>query len=606
MKNPLHKELEDLRYISISSIDPYDIPESVVIYFKNNSEINKKMSIETIHGIQLDLQNQNPTIELEDYKATFCLGPSPYIPIVTINPISDFTDPLYPLTVTVTGTITRTDNYIPNEIVVNYNNQNKRATLINDTEWSVTFDLRVVSQNLTEYVTAKANSIDVNSSVISGYSEIVTSEFNIIFLEVECTPSVDKVSCLCLDVTKNYKVTVDGEEFTGSFEDVVTFLDSHGLYAYPSATVCGLPELSVINVTYDSFCQTMTVTGDAGLFVETKDSNGNVIGSGVIGPDGTVTYPLNTEGQVNNTAIYTKSALSNTVSHSLVLIPSNEIHFTTLEGYISYEGTSGDEILLSDGTIINVIEYAESFDVPAGKQIVKLVESVDRGNYVSISGGALVELHNFPTLSTVTHFSVYKGESDFSGNLIKVPNCLPSNITNTSYMFSGATSFNQDISGWDVSNVTDMNHMFEQAWAFNQDISDWDVSNVTNMNHMFEQASLFNQPLDSWNTSNVTDISYMFYAATSFNQPLNNWNVSNVIHMSCMFYYASLFNQPLNNWDVSNVTNMRYMFADAISFNQNLSMWCVNKMQSSSNYFNFNYNTPNWTLPKPVWGTCPP
>ena len=194
MKNPLHNELEELRYISISSIEPYDIPESVVIYFKNNSEVNKRISVEPIHGVQLDLQSQNPTIELEDYKATFCLGPSPYIPIVTINPISDFTDPSYPLTVTVTGTITRTDNYIPNEIVVNYNNQNKRATLINDTEWSVTFDLRVVSQNLTEYVTAKANSIDVNSSVISGYSEIVTREFNIIFLEVECTPSVDKVS----------------------------------------------------------------------------------------------------------------------------------------------------------------------------------------------------------------------------------------------------------------------------------------------------------------------------------------------------------------------------------------------------------------------------
>lgn len=241
MKNPLHNELEELRYISISSIDPYDIPESVVIYFKNNSEVNKRISVEPIHGVQLDLQNQNPTIKLEDYKATFCLGPSPYIPIVTINPISDFTDPSYPLTVTITGTITRTDNYIPNEIVVNYNNQNKRATLINDTEWSVTFDLRIVSQNLTEYVTAKANSIDVNSSVISGYSEIVTSEFNIIFLEVECTPSVDKVSCLCLDVTKNYKVTVDGQSITGTFEEVVAFLDKHGLYAYPSIFECNPP-----------------------------------------------------------------------------------------------------------------------------------------------------------------------------------------------------------------------------------------------------------------------------------------------------------------------------------------------------------------------------
>ena len=37
MKNPLYNELEELRYISIYYIDPYDIPESVVIYFKNNS-----------------------------------------------------------------------------------------------------------------------------------------------------------------------------------------------------------------------------------------------------------------------------------------------------------------------------------------------------------------------------------------------------------------------------------------------------------------------------------------------------------------------------------------------------------------------------------------
>lgn len=238
MNNPLYDELLNLRYIPISAIDEELPPESVVLYFKNLSQLDKRISVEPIHGVQLDLQSQNPTIELEDYKATFCLGPSPYIPIVTINPISDFTDPSYPLTVTITGTITRTDNYIPNEIVVNYNNQNKRATLINDTEWSVTFDLRVVSQNLTEYVTAKANSIDVNSSVISGYSEIVTREFNIVFLEVECTPSVDKVSCLCLDVTKNYKVTVDGQSITGTFEEVVAFLDSHGLYAYPGGLEC--------------------------------------------------------------------------------------------------------------------------------------------------------------------------------------------------------------------------------------------------------------------------------------------------------------------------------------------------------------------------------
>ena len=41
---------------------------------------------------------------------------------------------------------------------------------------------------------------------------------------------------------------------------------------------------------------------------------------------------------------------------------------------------------------------------------------------------------------------------------------------------------------------------------------------------------------------------------------------------------------------------MSYMFGDASAFNQNLSSWNVSNVTS----FNaFDYNTPQWTLPKP-------
>ena len=47
-----------------------------------------------------------------------------------------------------------------------------------------------------------------------------------------------------------------------------------------------------------------------------------------------------------------------------------------------------------------------------------------------------------------------------------------------------ASSFNNDISKWDVSNVKNMWSMFRRS-GFNGDISNWDVSNVKNTQFIF-------------------------------------------------------------------------------------------------------------------------
>ena len=43
-------------------------------------------------------------------------------------------------------------------------------------------------------------------------------------------------------------------------------------------------------------------------------------------------------------------------------------------------------------------------------------------------------------------------------------------------MFSGATSFNQDISGWDVSAAIQMNTMFLGATSFEQNLGPWYIT----------------------------------------------------------------------------------------------------------------------------------
>ena len=125
--------------------------------------------------------------------------------------------------------------------------------------------------------------------------------------------------------------------------------------------------------------------------------------------------------------------------------------------------------------------------------------------------------------------------------------------------------------------VTDLEALFEDT-TFNQNISNWDVSNVISLNQTFKKAYNFNQNINIWDVSNVTDYAETFRGDVGnylFNQPLNNWDTSSAVKMGSMFRGANNFNQPLNNWNTSSVTTMIGMFNGATVFNQNLSSWCV-------------------------------
>ncbi len=175
-----------------------------------------------------------------------------------------------------------------------------------------------------------------------------------------------------------------------------------------------------------------------------------------------------------------------------------------------------------------------------------------------------------------------------------------SGITDMSRLFDGKTTFNEDISHWDVSSVTDMRQMFFNATVFNQDLGFWNVTSVTNMSFMFAVANSFNQDIGSWDVSSVTNMADMFWAATSFNQDIGAWDVSSVTDMSGMFNGASTFNQDIGAWDVSSVTDMSSMFREASAFNQDISSWNVSSVTSMGAMFQvataFNQDIGGWNV----------
>ncbi|WP_169334019.1 BspA family leucine-rich repeat surface protein [Cytophaga aurantiaca] len=182
-------------------------------------------------------------------------------------------------------------------------------------------------------------------------------------------------------------------------------------------------------------------------------------------------------------------------------------------------------------------------------------------------------------------------------DLVEVPATLPSTVTDLSYMFEYALSFNSPIGTWNTASVTNMQSMFSDARTFNQPIGNWNTAAVKNMGSMFNNAYNFNQPIGSWNTSSVTNMRYMFATTYNFNQPIDSWNTSAVTNMEGMFYDAN-FNQPIGSWNTAAVTNMNSMFWRAEKFNQPIGNWNTSAVTDMGLMFAgataFNQPIGNW------------
>ena len=88
-----------------------------------------------------------------------------------------------------------------------------------------------------------------------------------------------------------------------------------------------------------------------------------------------------------------------------------------------------------------------------------------------------------------------------ASHLVRVPDWLPTTVTNLNGTFDRASAFDGDIGGWDVANVTDMGSMFQSATAFNQDLSSWCVPHIPTQPEGFDtNATSWTAPRPIWGT----------------------------------------------------------------------------------------------------------
>ena len=221
----------------------------------------------------------------------------------------------------------------------------------------------------------------------------------------------------------------------------------------------------------------------------------------------------------------------------------------------------------------------------AGTKTVRIKGSFPRIYFFNTGDNKkILSVEQWGTQAWTSMNNAFRNCINLTVNAADAPNL--SNVTSMTSMFHGATSFNQDISSWDVSSVTYMEWVFGGAQSFNQDISSWDTSSVTSMYSMFSGATSFNQPINSWDVSNVASMGWMFSDAESFNQDISSWDVSGVTSMDTMFSQATAFNQPLNTWDVSNVTSINYMLdstaLSSYNYDELLLAWSSLPLQSGN------------------------
>ena len=171
-------------------------------------------------------------------------------------------------------------------------------------------------------------------------------------------------------------------------------------------------------------------------------------------------------------------------------------------------------------------------------------------------------------------------------NYIDTSRCTSfANLFYNCYIEDDVEDIKPDVSKWDVSNVSDFSFCFCLT-SFNGDLSDWDMSSAENLNSMFNESNKFEGiGLENWakSLSNVINTKYMFRATQITGKQLESWELPNVKHVENMFLECRHLDCDLSNWNFFNMNKYdqyKHMLSGCMNMRKKPEFWPKVKHQS--------------------------
>ena len=172
--------------------------------------------------------------------------------------------------------------------------------------------------------------------------------------------------------------------------------------------------------------------------------------------------------------------------------------------------------------------------------------------------------------------------------------------------FMRCTSFNGDISRWDVSTITNLGNFLYgeyQMMNFAGDISSWDVSGVREWFQAFRDNIYFNSDISGWDVRNARNFGLAFYNCDSLTADLSSWNPERADSMGAMFQGSANINFDPSGWDFSRVRYTQGMFNGCNSMDFNLSALNLTKLLNGQNFITSTLSSANIDAGLNAWAT---